>query len=66
MLDDFERGKLSVHAARYIADLEVAVRRGISELERIVPYVQWDGLDGEQDEAHAHATLKLMRTAVQN
>jgi hypothetical protein len=49
---------------RRIAALEVAVRRGISQIERLLHYVMWDGLDGKQDEAHAHVTLELMREAV--
>ncbi len=48
-----------------IAELEVAVRRGIAQVERLMPYVQWDGLDGEQDETNAHVTLDLMREALQ-
>ena len=47
-----------------IAELEVAVRRGIAQIERLLPYVQWDGLDGEQDETNARVTLELMREAV--
>ena len=47
-----------------IAELEVAVRRGVSCIEKLVPYVMWDGLDGESDEAKVQTTLALMRETV--
>jgi len=47
-----------------IAALAVAVRRGIAQIERMLPYMQWDGMDGEQDETNAHVTLDLMREAL--
>ncbi len=65
-LEQFEREQLRTPAAEYIAALEVAVRRGVAQIEHLLPYVQWDGLDSEQDEAKAHATLDLMREAVSN
>ena len=44
---------------------EVALRRAIALIERLLPYVMWDGLDGEEDEARAHITLQLLREALQ-
>lgn len=51
-------------AQERVAALEVSVRRGIAQIERLLPYVQWDGMEGEQDEINANVTLDLMREAV--
>jgi hypothetical protein len=65
-LDQFEREQLRTPATVHIAALEVALRRGIAQIERMLPYMQWDGLEGEQDEINAHVTLDLMREALSN
>lgn len=47
-----------------IRALEVSVRRGIACIETLLPYVEWDGLEGESEEAKVQATLELMRETV--
>jgi len=47
-----------------IAELEAEVRRGIDCIQRLMPYVMWDGLSGHQDEARSWAALELMKRAL--
>ena len=61
---DQEIERAMVMAEARIAELEVSVRRGIACIEGLVPYVMWDGLEGESQEAKVQATLELMRETV--
>lgn len=52
--------------ARRIAELEAALRRGIDCIERILPMVMWDGIEGENDDGETSVTLMLMRETLSN
>jgi hypothetical protein len=43
---------------------QVALRRAIALIEQLLPYVMWDGIDGEDDRAKAEVTLELLREAL--
>lgn len=45
--------------------LTAEVRRGIACIENFVPYVQWDGIDWEEQQTRVSVTLELMREAVE-
>jgi hypothetical protein len=50
--------------ANRIEQLEAHVRRAIACIEQLTPYVMWDGLDGEDEQAKVEVTLSLLREAV--
>ena len=47
-----------------IAELEAHVRRSIACIESLTPYVMWDGVDGEDEQAKVDVTLAMLREAV--
>jgi hypothetical protein len=47
-----------------IADLEAHIRRSIACIEGLTPYVMWDGIDGEDEQAKVEVTLTLLREAL--
>jgi hypothetical protein len=55
----------AVAAHRRIAELEVAVRRGIACIERLRHMVMWDGIEGDHDDGEVAVTLMLIREAVE-
>lgn len=50
--------------AKRIAELEVAVRRGIAKIKQLAPQVMWDIEEGEYDQEHTRITIELMERAL--
>jgi hypothetical protein len=50
--------------AERIAELEVAVRRGIAKIKQLAPWVMWDEMEDGRDQAHTWLTVELMERAL--
>ena len=48
-----------------IAELEVSLRRAIALIDKLHPWVMWDGVEYEEDEQHADTTLGLLRQTLE-
>lgn len=55
---------LALEAASEIERLRVSIRRGISCIKRFTPYVQWDGIDWEEQQTNVALTLELMNESL--
>jgi hypothetical protein len=47
-----------------IAELEAHIRRSVACIESLTPYVMWDGVDGEDEQAKVQVTVQMLREAV--
>lgn len=50
--------------AKRIAELEIAVRRGIAKIKELAPWVMWDEMEDGRDQAHTWLTVELMEQAL--
>ena len=47
-----------------IVELEAALRRAIAKVDALLPWVMWDGLDGDSEQAEAEETQVFLRAAL--